>query len=523
MHRRQTRLLAAESQDPKGSRLKADDQAATLRSVAVKAEQSQGEADRELAKGARRARLTLLTMGLITVGAAVVSMGGVYAAGVAQQRARVRELARSQANLIEAVARFDAVESRDVTPAGAWVATLGQVADGFSRWNASDSDLDMFVLGRAGQSVVVHVYNGRLFAPRSVSPPDSLPRALLASVLGAAGGETEYETKDGSSWLAVHEPVPSLGMAVLIQLDLSVVHGPLREAVWVSALASLVLVALGAFLAQKTSVGTVRQLSVELRRRIEVEDELSRHRDALERTVAARTSELHEAQAELLAKERLATIGQLTAKVSHELRNPLGTVRTTLHTLRERSATDVALERLWQRAERNVERCNRIIGELLTFTRPQPRRTERVELIELVREVLGDYSPPDGLQLTLDIEGRAELLADPEDLRRIVINLVNNAAAAHAPKQEALAVTVSVKQEHEGIVIRVSDDGAGMSAEVLERAFEPLFSTRGFGIGLGLPIVRELAERNGGVVRLSSVESKGTLAEVIFAQRPGDP
>lgn len=479
---------------------------------------SDEEVQRELEKGARRGRIVLLTMGLISLGAAIVSTSVLYSAGVVQQRARVRELARAQAHLIEAVARFDAVESRDAVPAGAWVATLGQVADGFSRWKASDSALSMFVLGRSGDRVVVHVHNGALLAPASGPPPASLPRDLQIRALGDAGGESEHETADGSEWLSVYEPVPSLGMAVVIQLDLNVVHGPLRRAVWISAIASLAMIGLGAFLVQKTSVGTVRQLSLELRRRTEVEAELSQHRDSLERTVAERTAELERAQAELLSRERLAAIGQLTAKVSHELRNPLGTIRTTLHTLRERAATDVSLDRLWQRAERNVERCDRIIGELLTFTRPRPQRRERVELMALVREVLGDYALPEGVQLNLELDGREELVADSEDIRRIVINLVNNAAAAHRPKQELVTVTVSVTRDEAGLVIAVSDDGAGMTAEVLAKAFEPLFSTRGFGVGLGLPIVKELAERNGAVVELSSVEWDGTRAAVRFAE-----
>lgn len=478
-------------------------------------------ADRgEIARGAGRARLTLVTMGLVALGSAVISVAGLYRAGMAGQRERLQELARSQAHLIDAVARFDAVESRDANPAGAWVATLGQVADGVSHWRLRDSVVSLFVVGRAGSSVVTHVADGKLLAPDSGPLPAGVPLHLAERALGPGGGEFEYETSDGSAWFVVFEPISALDMAVMARLDLSVIHRPLREAAGISALASLLLIGLGVFLVRSTNVRAVQQLSAELERRLLVEAELSRHQERLETTVEERTLALKRAQAELVERAKLATIGELTAKVSHELRNPLGTVRTTLHTLRER-ARDPALDRAFERAERNVERCNRIIEELLAYTRRRPVASERFDVAVVLGEVLEDYQAPDNVRVEVNFIPGLELEMDPEDLRRILVNLLNNAVGAVPSSAGVSSVYVNASLEGDDVCISVEDNGTGMDALVLARAFEPLFSTKGFGVGLGLPIVKELTERNGGVVELESSLGHGTLARVRFRRKGG--
>lgn len=478
-------------------------------------------AARELRRGALRARWVLVTMALVAGAATLVSMLVLYDAGISEQRARVVELARSQAELIDAVARFDANESQDANPSGAWVATLQQVADGYARWRREDGSVSLLVVEPRRGGVVAHVRDGQLLAPRSAPLPTGFPAAAIAAALVHESGAFEYRAADGKEWLLVHERIPALGMAVLARLDLDVVKRPFQQGLWISGVASLVLIGLGAALLRKTNVRSIEELRSELSRRVQAEAELARHREDLERIVEERTSELRHAQTQLLAAARLATLGQITAKVSHELRNPLGTIRASLHTLRERTQGQVAgLERIWDRSERNVVRCDRIIEELLSYTRPSAPRRELLNVSDFLSEILEEYRPALPVEVGRDIQLGVVHLIDADDLRRMLINLLNNAVdaldAGRAQSPGAPPVRLCLQQDAEAVTISVEDHGEGMADDVLSRAFEPLFSTKGFGIGLGLPIVRELAERNGGSIELSSRQGQGTRAVLRF-------
>jgi signal transduction histidine kinase len=470
----------------------------------------------ELRRGAVRARLVLLAMVLVTSAAALISMVLLYSAGLSAQRDRLSELAHSQAELINAVASFDATESQDANPAGAWVATLSQVADGYSHWRRDQARVSFAIIGRQAGKVVLHLEDGKLFAPRSPPLPASYSEKIAEHALTRELGSEEYASQ-GQSWLLVYERIPALNMAVLTRLDLAVIKRPFRQALWVSGLASLVLIGLTSALLRKTNVRSVQDLARQLTLRKRAERELQRHRDDLERTVELRTEELARAQSALVDRARLATLGQITAKVSHELRNPLGTLRTSLYTLRERTrGAELDVERILERCDRNVVRCDRIIEELLAYTRPRSPQRRKLNISNLLREVVEEYQAPPPLTVALSIEPGVELIIDAEDLRRMLINLLSNAVDATVANAKVQVVELSLKREGGFVLICVTDNGGGISEDVLSKAFEPLFSTKGFGIGLGLPIVRELAERNQGTVELSSRGSGGATASLRF-------
>lgn len=477
----------------------------------------------EIRRGALRARGVLGAMVLVTSLAALVAMAVLYSAGLSTQRERLRELCHSQAELINSVARFDAVQSRDANPAGAWVATLSQVAEGYSSERSDPGGVSFAMVGRQEGQIVLHLENGKLFAPHSLPLPAAFSRAAAEAALTRERGEQEYES-EGRSWLLVHERIPALSMAVLARLDLDVIKRPFRHALWISGSAALVLVALASALLRKTNVRTVQDLKRQLVLRKQAERELSRHRDDLEQTVQLRTRELSRAQDQLVERARLATLGQITAKVSHELRNPLGTLRTSLYTLRERMAGQLPDSlRILERCERNVMRCDRIIEELLSFTRPRTPQQRKLSVSELAREIVEEYRPPPPITMELSIESGVELMIDAEDFRRMLVNLLNNAVDAIAAEGAASSIQLTLRREAGSVLICVVDSGAGIADDVLEKAFEPLFSTRGFGIGLGLPIVRELAERNAGSITLSRKGSRGTTATLCFPACEGQP
>lgn len=466
-------------------------------------------------RGAGRVRLVLVTMGVISTTAALVSMLVLYYAGAKQQRLHLQALVKSQASLIDAVARFDAVESQDANPQGAWAATLSQVSAGHAEWHALHTGVSLQIVSRNGDELVVHVQDGQLNSPGAVSiakrPDEAKPVALEQQAA------LEYRAQDGRRWFEVWEPIPALHMAVLGRLDLDVVNRPLHQALRVSAFASIVLIVMGVFLVRNTSVQTVHELRAELSRRRIAEAKLSRHQAELEATVAERTSQLEHAHQELLAQERFATLGQVTATVSHELRNPLGTIRTTLHTLRLRVGETVeGVGKLLERLDRNVMRCDRIIEELLSYTRMREPTRDNLDLTQLLSELLSDYKPAHPVSVDSRIQTNVRVFADPEDVRRIVVNLLNN--AVDATPANGAAVRISVDNADGQVLVRIEDQGAGMSQDVLSKAFEPLFSTKGFGVGLGLPIVKELVARNDGTLELTSHQGAGTCALVRFKE-----
>lgn len=244
----------------------------------------------------------------------------------------------------------------------------------------------------------------------------------------------------------------------------------------------------------------------------------------LEMQIGERTAALEQAQASLLAQERLATLGKLTGTVSHELRNPLGTIQTSIDVLRgELGAAEPKVERALQRIERNIHRCESIINELLDYSRGSPPNVQRVQVDNWLRDILAGYPHP----LRIECENVDPIVAefDPERLRRAVINVLDNAwqACVERPTASAAApcVRVAVRADATRLEIDIADNGAGMTPEVLGRVFEPLFSTRAFGIGLGLAIVRQILQQHGGGVELDSVPGRGTRVCLWLPWRQG--
>jgi PAS domain S-box-containing protein len=259
-------------------------------------------------------------------------------------------------------------------------------------------------------------------------------------------------------------------------------------------------------------IGTISMVQ-DVSERKATEDELAKYRAGLESLVSERTEQLQVAQEELVQKERLAVLGQLTATVSHEIRNPLGTVANALYMLKDSlSGKEHAhLERPLQLAERNVERCDGIISDLLDFSRQRKIQREPIDIDVWVAEILSEFPFPDEVQCHRDLSSQATVPADSERLRRVVVNVVTNALQA---LDEVQIVDKKVEVQTRIIANRcelsVRDNGPGMSEEILSRIFEPMFSTKNFGVGLGVPIIKNILEGHGGGVEYSSEVGRGT-------------
>jgi PAS domain S-box-containing protein len=223
-------------------------------------------------------------------------------------------------------------------------------------------------------------------------------------------------------------------------------------------------------------------------------------------------------ESELLRRERLATLGQLTATVSHELRNPLGVIQASAYTLRDGLNPEAPrAARALERVERSVVRCNRIIGELLDFTRVTGLEPESAVLDDWLASVLDEQAFPAGLVLHREFGlPNLKLNFDRDRLRRAVINVFDNACQAMLDEENSKPVaggnvlTVRTQTRAGRVEVVFEDQGTGISAEVCERIFEPLYSTKSFGVGLGLPVVKQIMEQHGGGIEVETATGRGT-------------
>ncbi len=250
---------------------------------------------------------------------------------------------------------------------------------------------------------------------------------------------------------------------------------------------------------------------VEIRKR--TEELLAQHSENLEELVEERTRVLAQVQEELIRKERLATLGQLTATVSHELRNPLGTIQSSLFMIEKRvRGMGLNLESTLDRTARSVKRCDKIIEELLDFTRASELCPQATQVDPWLKEALDDIGAHEGTRMVLELNCPAWVRIDRELMRRVLINLLDNAVQAmnEAGSPERVIQVRSLERDGRA-EIYVEDTGPGIPDDVLERIFEPLFSTKNFGVGLGTNIVRNIMLRhNGGIEYANREDKQGT-------------
>jgi signal transduction histidine kinase len=228
-------------------------------------------------------------------------------------------------------------------------------------------------------------------------------------------------------------------------------------------------------------------------------------------------TELKGAQEHLIRVEKLAAVGQLAAGVGHELRNPLAAVRNAHAYLAKRLArpeeavTDVRVPQFLSLMDRELSTCARIISDLLDFARESPMSVQPCPLRPLVDEALGVVPVREGVSVLNQVpESLPVPLLDREQFRQVIINLVQNAVEAMPPERGGQVVVSAEGGGHEPLRVRVVDDGSGIPAEVLPRIFEPLFTTKIRGTGLGLPIVALRVQRHGGTLHVTSQPGQGS-------------
>ena len=193
-------------------------------------------------------------------------------------------------------------------------------------------------------------------------------------------------------------------------------------------------------------------------------------------------------------------------------------IRTSAFILRDGLKEEMPrARRALERVERSVMRCDRIIDEMLDFTRMSDLEPEPTALDDWLAGVLEEQSLPTGISLRQELQLPGLTVAlDRDRFRRAVINVFDNACQAMGGKGEAATepaervLTVRTRERAGRIEVVFKDRGPGIAPDVYERIFEPLYSTKGFGVGLGLPVVKQIMEQHGGGIEIETEEGRGT-------------
>jgi len=271
----------------------------------------------------------------------------------------------------------------------------------------------------------------------------------------------------------------------------------------------------------KTKEQLINEL-IELRQRVaeleaadikrqRAEEALKEYSEQLEEMV----KELRHTQEELVRKEKLAVLGQLAGSVGHELRNPLGVISNAVYFLQMTlSDADETTRKHLDIISSEVHDAEKIISDLLDFSRTRPAEKEKVAVSDLVTQALEKQPPPENVKVITRIASDLPpVFVDPRQIGQVLINLVANAYQA---MPEGGRLIINAQAQDGQVSISITDTGCGIPEENMAKLFEPLFTTKAKGIGLGLAVCKNLVEANGG-----SIEARSPSTEFILSEAEG--
>ena len=374
---------------------------------------------------------------------------------------------------------------------------------------------------------------------RTVSGPDDRPDS----------GQTVYYTNDaGETMLGAVTPVGETPWLGVVSEPERVVLGPARDHLRNMIPLAILIVALGtlaAWLLSRQITAPLVQISsaadalakgdLARRVRVEREDELgslaksfnsmaeqvAEFTHQLEARVEERTDELRKTQATLVQRERLAILGQLAGSVGHELRNPLGVMTNAVYYLQAVLADEPeSVHEYLGILRTQIGLSEKIIADLLDYARVKQPQREHVNVARLAQEQMDRLSSHDGVRVVTDFPpDLRDAYVDRVQVGQIVLNLLTNAVQS-MPEHGGTLTLRGRGLSDDWVVLDVEDTGHGIPAEEHEKVFEPLFTTKARGIGLGLAVSRGLAQANGGTLSLISKIGHGTTFSLRLPTRP---
>ena len=231
-------------------------------------------------------------------------------------------------------------------------------------------------------------------------------------------------------------------------------------------------------------------------------------------------SAIRQLEARMRQADRLATLGRMAANIAHEIRNPLASLTGAIEVLTGPGAGSEARDRLSQIVVRESERLNQIIKNFLEYARPAPLRLETVNVADALEEVLvllEHRAKPGSLKIVREFASPVVWRVDPQQFKQVAWNLCLNAVDA-MPEGGELRVGAAAAPGR-ALEVWVSDTGGGVGAGDLPNLFEPFFSTKPEGTGLGLALVHRIVQEHGGEIDVRSTPGLGTAFTVTLPAR----
>jgi signal transduction histidine kinase len=214
-------------------------------------------------------------------------------------------------------------------------------------------------------------------------------------------------------------------------------------------------------------------------------------------------------------RERLATLGQLSAMIAHELRNPLGTIESSLYLIRKRAEklalSDAVVSKHLDKISSQVHECGTTIHNLLNLVRERPLQRRPIKAVDLLNAALASLAIPDRVHVTISAADDLVIAVDADQMRTTLANLLRNAVQA---TQGETRVTLAAERGEQGVRIVVGDDGPGVPKELHSKIFDVLFTTKASGTGLGLALARRICAAHGGSLELLPSE-RGAVFEIL--------
>jgi two-component system, NtrC family, sensor histidine kinase HydH len=218
--------------------------------------------------------------------------------------------------------------------------------------------------------------------------------------------------------------------------------------------------------------------------------------------------------------ERMASLGEMIASVSHEIKNPLGIIRSTADLLEKKVIQIEPQNQLASIISEEADRLNRIVTEFLDFARPQIPRMDEIRIETILEKNLNFLSPElvrRGITIQKDfIPGSQTIPVDQDQIYRAFLNILLNAIQAMS---EGGKIEIKVRYISREVIVEIKDSGAGLSEEERVKAFQPFFTTKEKGSGLGLAIVKNIIEAHQGTIQMVNSESGGTAVVITLPRK----
>ncbi len=221
--------------------------------------------------------------------------------------------------------------------------------------------------------------------------------------------------------------------------------------------------------------------------------------------------------------ERMAMVGEMAAGLAHEIKNPLASLRGSVQLLKDDIPYDPDRDKLMGIVLREADRLSTLVTDFLTFARPKTGRTEPVELAPALADIITLFERDTRIKGAITLRQRIAsdiwIHVDRSHLHQIVLNLLLNAAQAIGEGSGEIRITTE-PQRNRHVALKISDNGCGMSDEVMNAIFDPFFTTKPSGTGLGLSIVHRIVETYEGWIDIESEEGEGTTFTLVFKMIP---